>query len=203
MAYEDTSVPVEKSQGEIRRLLHANGAANFSFGEGIFEGTIWALVEFVHHEQLVRVRVPLKEPDPRVVAGKVQRAVTRSKAQIVDDMVEQEARRIWRVLYHGLKARLVSVEEGVETFEQAFLAHLVDPVTNRTLWEAAKALIEQGAMKRGGAGVELGPPQLGPAPLRVIPSDSSTTAGEGITADDILLGEGDDDDEVVDGEVVG
>ena len=198
MAYESTEVPVEKSQGEIRRLLHANGAANFSFGEGVFDGTIWALVEFVHHDQLVRVRVPLKEPDPKVVAGKVQRAVSRSKAQIVDDMVEQEARRIWRVLFHGLKARLVSVDEGVETFEQAFLAHLVDPTTNRTLWESAKGLIEQGAMKRGGAGMEFGPPQLGPAPLRVIAPDAST-AGNDITDGDISA----NDDEVVDAEVVG
>jgi hypothetical protein len=40
-------------------------------------------------------------------------------------MREQEARRIWRVMAWNLKARLISVEEGVETFAEAFLAHLV------------------------------------------------------------------------------
>jgi hypothetical protein len=188
VAYETTDVGVEKSQGEIRKLLHTHGAANFSFGEGVLDGVRWALVEFVHHDQLVRVRVPLKSPDAKLVMSKAQRAISKSKTQIEYEMFEQEARRIWRVLFHGLKARLVSVEEQVETFEQAFLAHLVDPVTNRTLWESAKGLIESGAMRLGGAGLELGPAALGPAPLRVL---------NPIGADDITA------DDVVDGEVVG
>jgi hypothetical protein len=183
-AYSSTEVQVEKSQGEIRKLLHAHGAANFSFGEGTFEGTLWALVEFVHHDQLVRVRVPLKEPDPKAVQAKVQRAISRTKAQIVDEMVEQEARRIWRVLFHGLKARLVSVEEGVETFEQAFLAHLVDPASGHTIWEKAKGLIESGAMRQGGPGFDMGPPQLAAGPLHVVEEPGT-------------------DDDVIDAEVIG
>lgn len=35
----------------------------------------------------------------------------------------------------NLKARLVAVEEGVETFEEAFLAHLVDERSGRTIYE--------------------------------------------------------------------
>lgn len=200
MAYATTDVGVDKSQGEIRKLLLAHGAANFSFGEGAVNGCLWAIVEFVHHDHLVRVRVSLKEPDTKVVNNKVQRTRTRTRTQIVNDLVEQEARRIWRVLFHGLKARLVSVEEGVETFEQAFLAHLVDPVTNQTLWDAAKALIETGAMRVGGIGMEIGPPQLGPAPLRVVTPDAPSTARENITADDTAHGA---DDDIVDAEVVG
>ena len=33
-----------------------------------------------------------------------------------------------------LRARLVAVEEGVETFEQAFLPHIVNPATGRTIY---------------------------------------------------------------------
>ncbi len=182
-AYSTTEVAVEKSQGEVRKLLMGHGCANFSFAEGTHAGIIWAAVEFVSGDTRVRVQVPLKEPDPKVINVKLQRARTKTKAQIVDELVEQEARRIWRVLYHGLKARMVSVVEGVETFEQAFLAHLVDPVTNQTLWEAMREPIAAGVMRAGGCGMEVGPPALGPAPLvplRVV-----------------------DDDEAVDAEVVG
>jgi hypothetical protein len=50
-------------------------------------------------------------------------------------MDEQEAKRIWRVMAWNLKARLVAVDEGVETFEEAFLAHLLDERTGRTIYE--------------------------------------------------------------------
>lgn len=46
----------------------------------------------------------------------------------------------------------------METFEQAFLSHLVDPSTNVTLWEAVRVPIEGGAFQLGGAGMRaLGP----------------------------------------------
>ncbi|MCA1571988.1 MAG: hypothetical protein LC798_17085 [Chloroflexi bacterium] len=180
MAYEATEVAVDRSQGEIRRMLVDHAAQSFSFGEGQADGTVWAIVEFVHAGQRVRIQVPHKPVNEAAFRAKVQRAQTRTPAQIRADLQEQEARRIWRVMFHGMKARLVAVQEGVETLEQAFMAHLVDPVTNRTLWDQAKELIAGGAMRTGGAGMAIGPPALGPGPVLV-----------------------EDDDEVVLGEVVG
>ncbi len=192
MAYSTTEVAVERSQGEVRKLLYTHGATNFSFSEGFSAGAHWASVEFVHNDHLVRVRVPLKVLDLKKVKAKADRSRTKTSSQIAHEMVEQEARRIWRVLVHGLKARLVSVEEGVETFEQAFLSHLVDPNTNQTLWEATRGLIESGVLRLGGAGIEFRPPSL----------ESVRGLGTGrdrITADDSCH----DDVEVVDAEVVG
>lgn len=179
MAYETTEVAVERSQAEIRKLLYAKGARNFSFAETEVDGQSFAAVDFIHEEQRVRVRVPLKPVSQRLLAQKVQRARGRTREQIAADMLDQEARRIWRVLFHGLKARLVSVEEGVETFEEAFLAHLVDPVTGITMWEAIKGVIEQGALKVGGPGI------FTSGPLELAAGPSYT-----------------DDDDVVDAEVV-
>lgn len=176
MAYETTAVPVEKSQGEIRKLLYQHAAANFSFTETVVEGQAWAAIDFVLHEQRVRIRVPLKPVNRRLVAEKVKRSRTKGAAEIEREMVEQEAKRIWRVMFHTLKARLVSVEEGVETFEEAFLSHLVDPVTGMTMWEAVKGAVEHGALKAGGPG-------LMSEPL-------------------LQLGAGTDDNEIVDAEVV-
>lgn len=39
----------------------------------------------------------------------------------------KEDRRRWRALALSIKAKLVAVEDGIETFEQAFMAHIVMP----------------------------------------------------------------------------
>ena len=48
---------------------------------------------------------------------------------------------------------MIAVEENVETFEQAFLAHLVNPATGRTLWQHIAPAIEEGAFRLGGSGL--------------------------------------------------
>lgn len=155
MAYESTSVPVERSQGEIRKLLIKHAVAQLAFGEDRDEtGQRWAAVTFRHGPYAVRIRVPLKVVDERIVRSKYTRARTKTVDQIRDELYEQEDRRIWRVMAWNLKARMVAVEEEVETFEQAFLPHLLDPRTGRTIYEH---LAEEGR-------VEL------PAPLLALPA---------------------------------
>jgi len=154
MAYENTDVTVEKSQGELRKLLTKYGADRFTFGESIdLEGLRWVGVEFTHDGHLVRLVAPLKPADPKWVKQKVQRARTKTAADFEAEHTEQENRRIWRVVFWSLKSRMVAIEEGVETFEQAFLAHLVDPGTDRTLWQRLAPAVEAGAMKVGGRGL--------------------------------------------------
>jgi hypothetical protein len=99
------------------------------------------------------MRVPMNPPDERWLRGKLQRARSKSRDDFVAEHYEQEERRIWRVLYWSIKARMEAVEEGVETFQQAFLAHLVDPSTNRTLWEQVRSSVEAGALQVGGPGL--------------------------------------------------
>lgn len=135
MAYESTSVSVENSQGAIRKLLVAYGCENFQFGESRDGDQRQAAIGFTAHGRGVRIRVPLKEPDAVAVSKKLTRSRTKTKADIRDEMFEQEARRIWRVMHWNLKARMEAVAEGVETFEEAFLAHLLDERTGRTVYE--------------------------------------------------------------------
>lgn len=136
MAYETTTVAVEKSQAEVRRLLTGHGAVRFGFGEDTDSaGVRWAVVQFAARGRSVRMRVPHKPIDRRAVNVKFQRARSKSHEDVERELVEQEARRIWRVIAWNLKARLVAVEEGVETFEEAFLAHLLNEQTGRTIYE--------------------------------------------------------------------
>jgi hypothetical protein len=136
---------VERSQGEIRKLLAGHGAARFAFGEETDSaGVRWAAVSFAHGGNGVRMRVPHKPIDERALRSKVLRARSRTREELEHEMAEHEARRIWRVMAWNLKARLVAVEEGVETFEEAFLAHLVDERTGRTIYEQ---LAEEGRVE--------------------------------------------------------
>ncbi|WP_108665137.1 hypothetical protein [Euzebya rosea] len=156
MAYENTSVAVDKSQSEIRRILRKHGADTFQFGEADIQGTRWAALEFVLDATRVRMRVPMSQPDEKAIKAKLSRARSKTRADFEGEHYEQEERRIWRVLYWSIKARMESVEEGVETFHEAWLAHLVDPATGRTLYETAKVAIDRGDLQVGGPGL----PQL-------------------------------------------
>lgn len=150
-AYASTTVSVEKSQGEVRKLLTDYGAGRFAFGEETDSaGVRWAAIQFAHAGRAVRMRVPHKPIDDRALLAKAKRARTQTLADFQAVAIEQEAKRIWRVIAWNLKARLVAVEEGVETFEEAFLAHLVNEQTGRTVYEE---LADSGR-------VELGSPLL-------------------------------------------
>ena len=135
-AYESTTVSVEKSQGEIRAMLAKHGAVSFAFGEEVDDvGVRWAAVTFKSMGLVVRIRVPHKPIDRGELARKIQRSRSKDARTIEFEMGEQEARRIWRVMAWNMKARLVAVDEHVETFAEAFLAHIVDPATNRTIYD--------------------------------------------------------------------
>jgi hypothetical protein len=135
-AYATTNVPVERSQAEIRTLLQRFGVERLAFGEER-DGNKqrWAAVTFQTRALGVRMRVPLKVINEHDVRVKAVRARTKGVDQIRDEMYAQEERRIWRVLAWNLKARLVAVDEGLESFEEAFLPHLIDPRTNRTIYQ--------------------------------------------------------------------
>lgn len=153
MAYESTSVSVDKSQSEIRKLLLDYGASRFLFGEEERDGVRWVGIEFGHEGNVVRMSVPLKMPDEKPLREKARRAHTKTFDDIWGEAVEQEARRVWRVIFWSLKARMVAVEEQLETFEQAFLAHLVDPASNLTVWQALAPTVAAGAFQSGGMGL--------------------------------------------------
>jgi hypothetical protein len=138
MAYEGTEVAVSRSQAQIRDLLVKHGATAFSFGEGKVADVVSATIEFESTGYAVRLRVPLKAPTAEEVSKRTARS-KKGAAQATADLFEREAMRIWRVLHWIVKARLEAVEEGVETFEQAFLPHLLDRRTGRTMYEELEA----------------------------------------------------------------
>ena len=135
MAYEKTAVPVARSQEAVRTLLRDAGADRVAFGEVLNGPALSVGVEFLHNEVLVRVTCPVGEPS------------------MSTKTTEQETRRVWRVLHWSLKARMESINEGLETFEQAFLPHIVDPASGRTLWQMVQPALRDGRLAVGAGGL--------------------------------------------------
>ncbi|WP_370194421.1 MULTISPECIES: hypothetical protein [Aurantimonas] len=122
MAYaEKTSVSIEKSEAEIKALLRRYGADRFMSGED----RAGAVVSFEMQDRRVTFRLPLPDRADR----KFQmdgRGARRSKEKVLSAW-DQACRSRWRALLLCIKAKLESVDSGIETFEDAFLAQIVMP----------------------------------------------------------------------------
>ena len=123
----ETSVPVERSKTEIERLLQRYGAKEFAHG--------WrsdkAVIQFSMMERCVRFILPL--PDKNEFAKTPSGRRMRSDADTLRAW-EQGCRQRWRALVLTIKAKLESVESGIEQFDEAFMAQTVMP-NGRTISE--------------------------------------------------------------------
>ncbi len=125
MAYaERTVVSVEKSRTEIERLLVRYKADQFA--TAIDNDAHRAMVRFRCEGRIIRFEMELPTED-------------------------QKLKTRWRALCLTIKAKLESVASGIETFEEAFLAHVVMP-DGRTFGSVAipeiHRAVESGIMPR-------------------------------------------------------
>lgn len=98
-----TKTPVEQTRIEIERTLKKYGASKFAY----FSESGRAIVVFEADERRLRFDLPLPEGDT--------------------DKDAQGRRQKWRALLLAIKSKLECVASGIETFEEAFLAHVVMP----------------------------------------------------------------------------
>lgn len=122
MAYAaTTNVAVSKTKGEIDGLLRKHKAAGF----GVFEERTRAMLVFEMSERRIVFHLPLPDQlDKEFVM------TARGKARSADAALaawEQACRSRWRALFLCIKAKLESIESGIESFEDAFLAHIQMP----------------------------------------------------------------------------
>jgi hypothetical protein len=116
-----TNVAVSKTKGEIDGLLRKYGATGF----GSFEERTRALLVFEMKDRRIRFVLPL--PDRQ---GKQFTVDGRGRSRSLEARLaswEQACRSKWRALFLCIKAKLESVEAGIETFEDSFLAHIQLP----------------------------------------------------------------------------
>lgn len=122
MAYAaTTNVAVSKTKGEIDGLLRKHRAAGF----GIFEEATRAMLVFEMAGRRIVFHLPLpNQMDKRFIL--TERGKTRT-ADAAMAAWEQACRSRWRALFLCIKAKLESIESGIESFEDAFLAHIQMP----------------------------------------------------------------------------
>jgi hypothetical protein len=135
-----TVVSVDKSRAEIEATLVRYGASMFFSGWDDSQ----AFVAFRLKERHIKLTLPLPQRDERRFTHHrdrhgIDRVNVPSKAI---DLYEQAKRSLFRALLLALKARLESVESRIETFEQAFLAHIVLP-DNTLVGERVKAIVDE------------------------------------------------------------
>lgn len=119
MAYaEATAVAFEKSISEIVGMVRKAGAGSIAQ----MEEPDSFVIGFKLADRLVKftVRFPALETMPEF-NGRRERLTTPQR----QDRLEQKKRSLARALMLVIKAKLESVESGIETFEQAFLANVV------------------------------------------------------------------------------
>lgn len=103
---EKTRVAPEKTRAEIERVLARYGASSFAYGTQPGR----AMIMFETKDRRIRFELPLVPPNR---ATQVQG--------------EQFTRSRWRALLLSIKAKLESVEAGIESFDEAWMSHIVMP----------------------------------------------------------------------------
>jgi hypothetical protein len=122
---EGTSVPVSRSQEELRSLVLRVEARRVA----IIEDPDSAAFAFEASGRTIRFRIALPQDAPPTGGGR------RRSGTAAQEAIRAEHRRRWRALVLVVKAKLEAVASGVETFEEAFLAQIVLPGTGRTIAE--------------------------------------------------------------------
>ena len=171
-----TGVSVDRTQAEIRKEVQRFGAEHFRFAEGPNYG----LIEFVigkdgAHQRWIRFRLNLpNKSDDGFWRTPVQKF--RRSAEQAHQAWEQACRESWRALLLLVKAKLAGVSAGITTVEEEFLAHTVDPLTDRTVFEyigpqiAKRIAVHHEGGSANGAALRIGGPLEGEV---IEPSESN------------------------------
>lgn len=129
MSYaETTTVPFERSIAEMITLIKGAGAQQI----GQFDGDDHFLIWFTLAERMIRFRLPLPALSEMPTRNGRQQALTPQQRR---DKLAQARRSRARALLLVTKAKLESVESGIETVEQAFLANVVVGKEGQTVYD--------------------------------------------------------------------
>lgn len=131
-----TEVSVDRSKGELKRVIYKNDGANFQYGET--DARI--LIQFQKENRLLRFVIEFPPPDDdRFVHTPTGRSRTQAAAW---KEYEAEQRRRWRALILCIKAKFEIVESGIAEFEEEFMPYIVLP-NGQTTAEMVRPMIAE------------------------------------------------------------
>lgn len=117
---ENTTVAVTKTKQELEVLVTRAGATHF----GVLNTDSGATVAFIFKDRRIMFELKLPRADA-FTKPKRGWGIVPKERQIV--LHEQACRTGWRSLLLAIKAKLVTIDSGIETVDEAFLAHIVVP----------------------------------------------------------------------------
>jgi hypothetical protein len=158
MAYaKGTKTSIDTTERQIKTMLIKAGAEGTAF----MEERARAIVAFHLNGRSIQFRLPLPVRDDFAMRKANQYgAMVQNSADTRDNLWVQACRERWRQLHLCIKAKLESVEQNIETFDEAFLPHIQMP-DGETIGD--KVLPEMQAQLNGRA-----PRALLPAPAKEI-----------------------------------
>lgn len=121
---ENTSVSTDQSLIEVKRTVERYGATGFAHGFDVIDGVRIEAIEFKMRDRRARFILRLPDPNSKEFLYTPVRRTMRTKQQ-AREAWEQASRQRWRALALTIKAKLESVEAGIETFDESFMAQLV------------------------------------------------------------------------------
>jgi hypothetical protein len=114
----ETSVSPEQTLAEIQQMVKRYGASRFAF----IDDPQQVGIAFEMQGRRIRFMLPLPTVEEAMV--KVNQT---SRTRYSESAHQQLIRARWRALLLVIRAKLESIESGIETVEQAFMAQLVLP----------------------------------------------------------------------------
>lgn len=121
---KETDVSSDRSRAEIERTLSRYGATGFAYGWDA--GRV--MVAFQAHGRRVRFVLALPKPEDFLIIRNAKGYAVRRRTPVqARAACDQAVRQRWRALLLSIKAKLESVEAGIETFEESFMAQIVLP----------------------------------------------------------------------------
>jgi len=151
----NTNVSEGRSRAEIERLLMRYGAEEFGYVTRSGE----AMIGFVYRELRVQMAMPLPSRSEKRFTHTPGRGGLRTPDAAITEW-QKEVRRRWRSLCLVVKALLVGIDDGVLTFEQAFMPWVVwgnGLTTSQMILPHIKEAIDGGHMPKDLKQLELLP----------------------------------------------
>lgn len=134
-----TTVAPAKSQEQIERAVARFGATSFGLlKEETRVSIVFVVAQGTENERRVRYTIALPATESMTIVRQPHRRAPASKA----DAREQEVARLWRALARSIEGKLIAVEENIETFEEAFWAHIITP-SGTTIYEETREQIAE------------------------------------------------------------
>jgi hypothetical protein len=118
MAYDNTSVPVSRSQEAIRKLIMTHGG----FGLAMVSEIDQYDTSVLHEGFQAKVLIDQKPYTVKVMA-RIKTAPASRRGSRPDP--DKETRRVWRVLFYHMKSVFEAADSGVMEFRELMLPYIV------------------------------------------------------------------------------